>query len=35
VNDSLKIKYLSEFSVKLFTENRISYPTFQWTTHWK
>jgi len=21
--------------VKLFTENRISYPTFQWTIHWK
>jgi len=35
VNTSLKIEYLSVFSVKPFTVNRISYPTFQWTIHWK
>jgi len=29
MNALLKMEYLSEFSVKLFTENRISYPTFQ------
>jgi len=28
VNGSLKIEYLSVFSVKPFTEHRISYPTF-------
>jgi len=35
VNASLKTEYLSEFSVKLFTENIISYRTFQWTINWK